>query len=59
MLFAKGRQATEHWLATHFDSVGERSTVNIRELFQGDEDALDGQRITRDARFRQRDTGTE
>jgi NTE family protein len=53
MLFAKGRQATEHWLAAHFDALGERSTVNIRDLFQGDEDALDGQRITRDARFRQ------
>ena len=53
MLFAKGRQATEHWLTAHFDALGERSTVNIRDLFQGDEDALDGQRITRDARFRQ------
>jgi NTE family protein len=53
MLFAKGRQATEHWLSSHFDALGERSTVNIRDLFQGDEDALDGQRITRDARFRQ------
>jgi NTE family protein len=59
MLFAKGRQATEHWLASHFDAIGERSTVNIRDLFQGDEDALDGQRITRDARFRQRETGAE
>jgi NTE family protein len=53
MLFAKGRQATEHWLATHFEALGERSTVNIRDLFQGDEDALDGERITRDARYRQ------
>ncbi len=53
MLFAKGRQATEHWIGSHFDALGERSTVNIRDLFQGDEDALDGQRITRDARFRQ------
>jgi NTE family protein len=53
MLFAKGRQAAEQWIATHFDALGERSTVNIRDLFQGDEDALDGQRITRDARYRQ------
>ena len=59
MLFAKGRQATEHWLAAHFDAIGERSTVNIRDLFQGDEDALDGQRITRDARFRQRESQAE
>ena len=51
--FAKGRQATEHWLTAHFDSVGERSTIDIRQLFQGDEDALDGNRITRDALFRQ------
>ena len=39
--------------AKNFDALGERSTIDIRNLFQGDEDALDGQRITRDARFRQ------
>jgi len=52
MLFVKGRQATEHWIAAHFDDVGERSTIDIRQLFQGDEDALDGNRITREALFR-------
>ena len=52
MLFAKGRQAADRWIAAHFDDLGEKSTVNIRDLFQGDEDALDGQRITRDALYR-------
>lgn len=52
LLFQKGRRATETWLATHFSDVGERSTVNIRELFMGDEDGLDGSRIDRAAHFR-------
>jgi NTE family protein len=52
MLFQKGRRATDNWLVQHFGDVGERSTVNIRELFMGDEDALDGSRIKRNAHFR-------
>jgi len=52
MLFQKGRRAMDSWLAQHFGDVGERSTVNIRELFMGDEDALDGSRINRNAHFR-------
>lgn len=42
MLFAKGRDAAEIWLRTSFRHVGQRSTVNVRRLFQGEEDALDG-----------------
>ncbi len=30
-----GRRTAEHWLATHFADVGERSTVNLRQMFQG------------------------
>ena len=52
MLFQKGRRATNAWLAEHFDDVGQRSTVNIRDLFMGDEDGLDGSRIERAAHFR-------
>jgi NTE family protein len=52
MLFQKGRRAATTWLSAHFDDVGERSTVNIRELFMGDEDALDGSRISRNAAYR-------
>lgn len=52
MLFQKGRRAMGGWLDQHFGDVGERSTVNIRELFMGDEDALDGSRIKRNAHFR-------
>lgn len=52
MLFTKGRHAAEQWIATHFDDLGKKSTLNIRSLFQGDDDALDGTRITREAAYR-------
>jgi NTE family protein len=52
MLFVKGRQAADRWIAQHSDALGARSTIDIRQLFQGDEDALDGNRITREALFR-------
>jgi NTE family protein len=52
MLFTKGRQAADHWITSHFEDIGERSTVSIRDLFQGEMDALDGDRITREALFR-------
>lgn len=42
MLFDKGRAAAENWLRTSFRHVGQRSTVNVRKLFQGEDDALDG-----------------
>ena len=42
MLFAKGRDAAEQWLRTSFRHVGQRSTINVRKMFQGEEDALDG-----------------
>ncbi len=42
MLFNKGRDAAENWLHTSFRHVGERSTVNVRKLFHGEDDALDG-----------------
>lgn len=50
-LFERGRAAADRWLTAHFDSVGERSSLDIARLFDGDEDALDGDRITRPARF--------
>jgi len=45
MLFEKGRTAAENWLRTSFRHVGQRSTVNVRRLFQGSEDALDGEQL--------------
>lgn len=42
MLFARGREAADNWLHTSFRHVGTRSTINLRKLFQGEEDALDG-----------------
>lgn len=42
MLFDKGRAAADAWLKAHLRDVGRRSSVNIRKLFQGEDDALDG-----------------
>jgi NTE family protein len=45
MLFDKGREAAENWLRTSFRHVGTRSTVNVRKLFQGEDDSLDGAQL--------------
>ena len=45
MLFNKGREAAENWLHTSFRHVGVRSTVNIRKMFQGEDDSLDGDQL--------------
>jgi len=45
MLFSKGREAAENWLQTSFRHVGARSTVNVRRMFQGEEDSLDGEQL--------------
>jgi NTE family protein len=45
MLFDKGREAAENWLHTSFRHVGVRSTVNVRKLFQGEDDSLDGDQL--------------
>jgi hypothetical protein len=42
MLFSRGRDAAESWLLSSIRHVGVRSTVNIRKLFQGEDDTLDG-----------------
>jgi NTE family protein len=34
-LFATGRAAAERWLASHFEALGDRSTVDLRAMFQG------------------------
>jgi NTE family protein len=34
-LFEIGRGAAATWIDTHFDDIGERSTVDVREMFQG------------------------
>lgn len=45
MLFDKGRAAAEQWLRTSLRHVGQKSTVNVRRLFQGEDDALDGEQL--------------
>lgn len=45
MLFEKGRAAGEAWLKTNFRHLGAKSTVDVRQLFQGEDDSLSGSRI--------------
>lgn len=42
MLFSRGRDAAENWLLTSIRHLGTRSTINVRKLFQGEDDTLDG-----------------
>ncbi len=52
MLFMAGTKAADTWLAAHFDDLGERSTLDLRKVFQGEEDALDGERVKRAAAYK-------
>jgi NTE family protein len=52
MLFDAGTMAAERWLAAHFDDIGARSTLDLRAVFQGEEDALDGARVNRREAYR-------
>jgi NTE family protein len=45
MLFKRGWIAADAWLEENFDKIGVRSTVNLRRLFQGESDGLDGKRL--------------
>lgn len=45
MLFSRGREAAENWLLTSIRHLGIRSTVNVRKLFQGEDDTLDGDQL--------------
>lgn len=39
-LFKTGRAACERWLGTHFEALGQSSTVDLRAMFEGDEGPL-------------------
>jgi NTE family protein len=45
MLFGHGRVAAEAWLKTNFKSLGVKSTIDVRRMFQGEDNALDGARL--------------
>lgn len=51
ILFEKGRSAADSWLAKHYKDLGKRPTLDIRSVFNGDSDPLDGERINRRARY--------
>ncbi len=45
MLFDKGREAADRWLATSLKQVGVKSTIDVRAMFQGEDDSLDGSQL--------------
>jgi NTE family protein len=53
-LFEKGRGAADRWLNASLKDVGVRSSLDLRALFDGDDDPLDGARINRMAAFQDR-----
>lgn len=57
MLFERGRAAAESWLDAHYEAIGVRSSLDLRALFDGEPDPLDGERITRTAVFQSRRAG--
>lgn len=44
-LFGHGRNAADAWLNAHVGDLGVRATADVRKLFQGDEDSLDGSQL--------------
>lgn len=50
MLHEQGRGAADRWLEKHFHAIGKRSSTDLRRLFQGEEDGLDGSQIGVDPR---------
>jgi len=49
MLFEAGSTAAQKWLRRHFDDLGVRSTLDVASVLEGDEDALNGDRLDRRA----------
>jgi NTE family protein len=45
MLRDKGAAAADAWLTAHYENLGKCSTVNLRRMFEGAEDALDGHEL--------------
>ncbi len=45
MLYDKGAAAADAWLGKNVRHVGVKATVDLRKMFQGEEDSLDGARL--------------
>jgi NTE family protein len=45
MLHEAGRAAADRWIHDHYDDLGARASVNLRKIFQGERDGLNGSRI--------------
>lgn len=51
-LFDRGRQAADAFLAAHWDKVGHSSSLNLRKIFLGEDDGLDGDKLRAPAKRR-------
>ena len=51
VLFEKGREAADEWLTRNRRHLGRKSSVNLRQLFSGDEDPLGVERLSRPSHF--------
>ena len=52
MLFEQGRNIAAKWIDAHFGQIGNESTFSIGGVFGEETDPLDGERISRDAKYR-------
>lgn len=59
MLFQKGRKAAGSWIEESFEAIGQRSTIDLRQLFMEEDDPLDGSRIKRRAAYQQEKPAAE
>lgn len=54
LLFNAGVEAADKWLAENFDSIGRKSTLDVRAIFQGKEEKIDGEKPARSALYHSR-----
>jgi len=52
LLFEKGRAAADRWIDANWSRVGKEFTLDLDKIFRCEDDALDGDRIRRDAHYR-------
>ncbi len=45
MLFERGRAAADAWIKSNYRHLGSKATVDLRAMFQGEEDSLSGSRL--------------
>ncbi|MEO0882986.1 MAG: patatin-like phospholipase family protein [Pseudomonadota bacterium] len=51
LLFERGREVADTWLDKHQKDIGKRSSVNLRDLFEGGDDPLGTHRLRQPSAF--------